>query len=288
MKPIPVFYDDRQVFNACSFSKSPLKPGLLVRRIALDEAFEIHNGFDPISVDQIKLTHDHAHIDALMNGDVANGFGNRSTKEMVAVRYTVGNLLAAARHSDDVVWSLTSGFHHAHADGCGGFCTIEGLTLVAAITGMRTLIVDEDAHYGDGCVAQIARNRMSDHCTYLQSGYTHNPSHVDLKAYRAQLEKVIERDRPELILYQAGADNWVCDPLGGCLTMAEMYQRDIFTLDLAKRHGIKIVVNLAGGYAEKYEDTLQIHMNTGEAMKEVFHGYGAAVIPGYVMDMEEA
>lgn len=115
-----------------------------------------------------------------------------------------------------------------------------------------------------------------------------HPVAVDLDAYREQLESVIRRDRPNLMLYQAGADNWICDPLGGCLTMAEMYQRDIITLGLAKRHGLKVVVNLAGGYAENYEDTLRIHMNTGEAIKEVYQGYGAAMIPVATMEIEEA
>lgn len=289
--PIPVFYDDKQVFDACSYSKSPLKPELLARRIALDEAFEIQGGFAPMSVDDLKLTHDPAHIDALMVGATRNGFGNRSIKEMHAIRYTAGNLLAAARHPGDVAWSLTSGFHHAHADECGGFCTVEALTLVAELMHeegrIRTLIVDEDAHYGDGCVAQIDHNGMHEYCGYLQSRHTHRAASVDLNAYREQLESVIRRDRPNLMLYQAGADNWICDPLGGWLTMAEMYQRDIITLELAKRHGVKVVVNLAGGYAENYEDTLRIHMNTGEAIKEVYQGYGAATIPVATMEMEE-
>jgi hypothetical protein len=39
---------------------------------------------------------------------------------------------------------------------------------------------------------------------------------------------------------------------------------------VAKRHGIPVVCNLAGGYAENYNNTLRIHRNTGEAMKEVY------------------
>ncbi len=286
--PIPVFYDDKQVFDACSYSKSPLKPELLARRIALDEAFEIQGGFAPISVDELKLTHDPAHIDALMVGAKANGFGNRSIKEMNAIRYTAGNLLAAARHPGDVAWSLTSGFHHAHADECGGFCTIDGITAAARAHSGRTLLIDEDAHFPDGCYANRQRNQMESYYRIMQSKHTHTPESVDLDAFKRQVLGVISEFEPTLIIYQAGADNWVCDPLGGCLTMAEMYQRDLIVFDIAKAAGIKIVVNLAGGYAENFEDTLRIHMNTGEAMKEVYHGYGAAMIPGAVLNMEEA
>ena len=84
-------------------------------------------------------------------------------------------------------------------------------------------------------------------------------------------------------MYQAGADAWAGDPLNcGGLTIGELYQRDIITLHVAKQLEIPIVVNLAGGYAENYEDTLRIHQNTGEALKEVFLGRGCAVIPGGV------
>lgn len=272
--PIPVFYDDKQVFDACSYSKSPLKPALLARRIALDEAFEIQGGFAPISVDELKLTHDPAHIDALMVGAKANGFGNRSIKEMNAIRYTAGNLLAAARHPGDVAWSLTSGFHHAHADECGGFCTIEALTLVAELMHeegcIRTLIVDEDAHFPDGCVAQIERNRMHEYCRIIQSRHTHGSNRLDL--FERQVLSNLEDFNPGLVIYQSGGDNWVCDPLGGSLTIQEMYLRDLIVFQATKERGIPIVVNLAGGYADDYEHTLRIHMNTGEAMKAIYLG----------------
>jgi tRNA threonylcarbamoyladenosine modification (KEOPS) complex Cgi121 subunit len=46
----------------------------------------------------------------------------------------------------------------------------------------------------------------------------------------------------------------------------------VIVMQLAKDFKIPLVVNLAGGYARQYEDTLQIHMNTGEALKQVFLG----------------
>jgi len=180
-----------------------------------------------------------------------------------------------------VVWSLTSGFHHANPGHAEGFCTIEALTLAAyelqKYRGLRTLIVDEDAHYGNGCVEMIRKHRMGGYCVYLQSYWTH--CRANLEKFRAELERFIEGVKPDLIMYQAGADNWVMDPLGGSLDMGQLYQRDLIVFHLAKQHGIPVVCNLAGGYAEDYEDTLRIHMNTGEAMKEVYHGYGVAFIP---------
>jgi len=70
--------------------------------------------------------------------------------------------------------------------------------------------------------------------------------------------------------------------------MSELYQRDITVFSVAKQAGIPVVVNLAGGYADDYEHTLQIHMNTGEALKEVYLGRGCATIPVDVVQQEEA
>lgn len=282
---IPVFFKEKQVHDPVAFSKSPLKPGLLARRIAKDAAFQIQSDFGPVTREEMLLVHTPAYVDGLFAGTAPDGFGNKSTKDFEAIRMTAGNLVAAVGavlEGAPVVWSLTSGFHHAKRDHASGFCTIEALSLSAVRHEARVLIVDEDAHFGDGCV-EIGSRWVE----YMQSGHTHNRRYVNLDAYRKHLQMVILEFKPEVIIYQAGADNWVCDPLGGCLTMQELYQRDIITLFEAKRAGVGIVVNLAGGYAENYDDTLTIHMNTGEAIKEVYRGYGAAMIPVTAVEMEE-
>ena len=302
-KSIPVFYHDEQVHDACSYSKSPLKPGLMARRLALDPAFTItgNDGPDsliyPVAADRLSLTHDPAHVKALIAGEKADGFGNKSKKDNRAIRMTVGNYLVAAEWAvagkredgeaniihPGVVWSLTSGFHHAHYASCHGFCTYNALNLAAAelwkFRGVKSLIIDGDAHYGDGCADIIRECGQGEYLRYLQLGVDHGAG-WDRDIYIQKIERAIEQQKPGLIMYQAGADAWVGDPLNcGGLTMDELYQRDLATLMLAKRHDIPIVVNLAGGYADNYEDTLLIHMNTGEAMKEVFLGRGCATIP---------
>ena len=299
---IPVFYNDLQVHDACSYSKSPLKPGLMARKLALDPAFVItgNDGSDsliyPVAADRLSLTHDPAHVKALIAGERADGFGNRSKKDNKAIRTTVGNYLAAVEWAvagkreggeadiihPGVVWSLTSGFHHAHYASCHGFCTYNALNLAAAelwkFRGVKSLIIDGDAHYGDGCENIIERCDQHAYLRYVQLGQDHGHG-WDRDIYIHRLERMINDHQPGLIMYQAGADAWVGDPLNcGGLTMEQLYSRDIATLMLAKRHGIPIVVNLAGGYADNYEDTLQIHTNTGEAMKEVYLGRGCATV----------
>ena len=100
---------------------------------------------------------------------------------------------------------------------------------------------------------------------------------------------MIEQFNPGIILYQAGADNWVGDPLGGNLTMQQLYQRDIITLSIAKELNIPIVVNLAGGYADDYDHTLAIHMNTGEAIKHIYLGVPVnPLFPVHATELEHA
>ena len=277
-KTIPYFFTERQVHDPCSFSKSPLKPALVQRTIQHDQKFRhVSPGIiNPIEPERMKQVHAPAYIDGLLAGDIADGFGNKSKKDMQAIRTTVGNFVTAAEYAltiSPIVWSLTSGFHHARYAGGGGFCTINGLMLAAfelwKFHNARTLIVDGDAHFGDGCVDILEHKpEMKEYVSYFQ--------HYNQKHYRALLEHAIREHNPDLIMHQAGADDWIGDPLGGTNTMTELYQRDVTTFQLAKLYGIPVVCNLAGGYAENFHDTLRIHLNTGEAMKEVYLGYGIA------------
>lgn len=306
---IPVFYSDAQVHDAGSFSKSPLKPGMLARKIALDPDFEIKSSLiDSVASDRLAQTHELGHVKALIAGEKADGFGNLSKKNNKAVRATVGNFLAAAEWAaagrrtgnpatdiihPGVVWSLTSGFHHAGHDFCGGFCTFEALTLAAfelhKYRAMKTLIIDEDAHYGNGCMNIIMHKGMENYCEYMQSNHTHSlPCESSLTDFTEQLESMLVEFMPNIIMYQAGADNWIGDPLGGALTMERLFLRDKVVFRLACKYSIPVVVNLAGGYADNFGDTLAIHMNTGVAMKQVYLNSGERpVYPGAALALEE-
>jgi acetoin utilization deacetylase AcuC-like enzyme len=77
--------------------------------------------------------------------------------------------------------------------------------------------------------------------------------------------------KPDLICYLAGADPYREDQLGGLsLTIEGLKERDALVFQIAKAEGIPVMVTLAGGYAQKLEDTITIHCNTVVAAKEVF------------------
>jgi acetoin utilization deacetylase AcuC-like enzyme len=84
------------------------------------------------------------------------------------------------------------------------------------------------------------------------------------------LSSGLRRFEPELICYLAGADPYREDQLGGLsLTIAGLKKRDELVFRVAKARGIPVMVTLAGGYAQKVEDTVTIHCNTVVAAKEV-------------------
>ena len=69
--------------------------------------------------------------------------------------------------------------------------------------------------------------------------------------------------RPELIVYVAGADPFEEDRLGGLrLTRRPRRARSARAGRRSAAHPSRVAVGLAGGYAERVEDTVQAHANT--------------------------
>jgi len=80
-----------------------------------------------------------------------------------------------------------------------------------------------------------------------------------------------ERFNAELLCYIAGADPYVEDQLGGlALSIDGLARRDRMVFQFARDRHIPVMVTLAGGYAERVEDTVTIHVNTVAAAAEVF------------------
>ncbi len=52
----------------------------------------------------------------------------------------------------------------------------------------------------------------------------------------------------DVLLYQAGADPHIDDPLGGWLTTEQLRERDRSVFQTCRERGIPVAWNLAGGY----------------------------------------
>jgi len=282
----PIFYDPRQSIDSIkSYSKSASKPR---RFVELMQHFAYHNygpqslgTVVPVTKKDLCLVHSKDYIHDLFALRVPNGFGDCNPDLPESCLWTVGCLLSAARHAMKYpaipVCAPVSGFHHSGYDEAAGFCTVNGLIIVAAKLiqenpNIRIGIIDADAHYGDGSAALLKRHKhIGKQVLHFTSGqhFYGNEKQEDALDFQAWLHSAIKETNafnPDLVLYQAGADAWEHDDLGsGYLSKEQLAQRD---RDVFR--GIKAPVAwvLAGGYAKSSDGTiftdpvLDIHHNT--------------------------
>jgi acetoin utilization deacetylase AcuC-like enzyme len=91
-----------------------------------------------------------------------------------------------------------------------------------------------------------------------------------LDALLASVKDALDQFEPDMVFYVGGADPYREDQLGGLsLTIKGLQARDRGVFVEARRRGIPVVTTLAGGYARRVEDTVQIHVNTILAAEEV-------------------
>ena len=202
-----------------------------------------------------------------------------------------GGTIAAAQSAlrDGFGCNLGGGFHHAHPGHGEGFCAIHDVAVAirrlqhdGAIG--KALIVDTDVHHGNGTAAIFSK----DDSVFTLSIHQENnypahkpPSNIDLNMedgtddedYLAALlpavKQAFEKFQPAMLFYVGGADPYREDQLGGlALTIHGLKNRDGAVFEEARLRHVPVVTTLAGGYARRVDDTVQIHINTVLAAKE--------------------
>lgn len=261
---LAVFYDPRQHTDAnVSESPSAGKPAQVMaswRRSGVPiEVMEVV----PATREQLQTAHTAAYVEEVLELRRGNGFGNRLAEVAATLPWTTGSMVSAAVHAarhGGVAVSPTSGFHHAcHGHG-GGFCTFNGLmvaTRVLQLEGLaRTVgILDLDMHYGNGTDDILRRVGIQDVVHWTFGEHVDGPG--DAQRFMDELPRVLATFAGcDVVLYQAGADPFVDDPLGGVLTMTQLRERDriVFREFAARR--IPLAWNLAGGYARDAAGTI--------------------------------
>lgn len=274
-----VFYRPEQTaHNAGVFSPSAAKPALTVadwlQRGLITETDIM--GFEPAAREDLVRAHDPDFVEGVLSLAEPNGFGNRDPEVAASLPFTSGSLLAAARYAlanQENVCSPTSGFHHASYDSAEGFCTFNGLMVTALALldsgEIRSVgIIDCDAHYGNGTDNIIRRLEVKGVRHHTMGQHFHNSEDaggVAGKLFLSWLDRAIEDCiGVDLVIYQAGADPHLNDPLGGVLSEATMAKRDHAIFEAFK--GKALVWNLAGGYQRDalggIEPVLKLHRNT--------------------------
>jgi len=84
------------------------------------------------------------------------------------------------------------------------------------------------------------------------------------------MPEVLHEARPDLVLYQAGADPYRYDQLGGFrLTREGLERRDEIVFSACRERGIPVATTFGGGYAADVDDTIAIHLATVRAARRV-------------------
>jgi acetoin utilization deacetylase AcuC-like enzyme len=237
----------------------------------------------PTAVHDVCKVHETSFVDDVLHLRRPNGFGSYSESVARSVLYTCGACYDSARAAlaEGISSSLTSGFHHAGPRSGRGFCTFNGLMVTAVRLldeGLvrRLAIIDCDYHYGDGTQAIIDAQNLSNRVLHVSFGRTFRrpeqaAAYLDaVSALRDELHAFA----PEVILYQAGADPHIDDPLGGLLTTEQMRERDRTLFTIARELSIPVTWNLAGGYQIEVDGSIprvvELHLNTFEEALRVW------------------
>lgn len=274
LAPLPVYFTPLMVADSGSFSPSAAKPAKVVAAwLAQDLPISIREPV-PVSIDQLARAHDRDFVEKILACRAPNGFGNHSPAVAASLVYTSGAMLSAARHAigtRGLACAPVAGFHHATYRTAGAFCTFNGLMVTACALhaedrAARIGILDCDMHYGDGTDDIIEHLDASRWITHFTAGDGYTQRH-DAARLLTDLPAKLESMRGcDVVLYQAGADPHVNDPLGGMMTTDELRRRDELVFETCDALGLPVAWNLAGGYQVEADGSipavLEIHENT--------------------------
>lgn len=264
-----------------------VKERLLAKKKAVESDFKAPS---KACLEDLLLTHDRKYLEKLFSGKLS--FSERLKLEMPFSKQlfesflycTDGTIKACeTAHYHNVGFHLGGGFHHAFSGHGEGFCILNDIAvavkklLVSGRAG-RIMIVDCDLHQGNGTASiftdephvftfSMHQNNIYPYPKEKSSLDIDLPPGVDDTEYneilKTNLKKIIRDFKPDFAFYVAGADPFNGDLLSGLsLTIDGLRKRDGIVMKYIKGANLPVVVTLAGGYAARLEDTVEIHYNT--------------------------
>lgn len=231
----------------------------------------------------IEAVHDPDYVAEVLSANVPPEKERRigfKVNEVVARRspLVVGGTWLAAQLALQQGYAANSagGSHHALAATGAGYCIFNDLAIVAVRlveerVVERVMVVDCDVHQGDGTAALTAgRPGIATYSIHAEKNFPVRKARSTLdvalpdgtgdEAYLEALEKtlvpMLDRERPDIILYQAGVDPYAGDRLGRlALSEAGLVAREKFVARLMSDRGIPLASTVGGGYGD---DTVEI------------------------------
>jgi acetoin utilization deacetylase AcuC-like enzyme len=289
-KKIRTFYTDQQVcfdnIQNASFSKSPLKPYLLMQRIkqlGMNNLFVQTSQFEPFTKADFELAHTALYVQNVFNGEGNYRSNNLPwSKNLVhSLGFTNAALYEAKKYAllkpQTVCFAPVSGMHHAQPNRGSGFCTFSGQVISALKLydefGVSGAYFDLDGHYGNSIEDTRAFEPKLNlaiplGCNVNPSG--HNGSYIEaFKNGLLRVGELILAGKIHYVVFAHGADSHADDDIGGgCDTKHWLLCAEIFAEwvnEISAKMGKPLPVTLAlfGGYrADNYNAVLDLHLSS--------------------------
>ncbi|WP_252734108.1 histone deacetylase [Pseudoalteromonas sp. C2R02] len=175
---------------------------------------------------------------------------------------------------------LAGGTHHAHYDFASGFCILNDLAIAAnaLITQgkiKKVLIFDVDVHQGDGTARILEYNDKVFTCSvHCEKNFPARKAQSDLdiniprdtqtdeylQIMADGFEKAVVISKPDFIIYDAGVDVFIDDPLGLLnVSLAGIRARDNYVLKRCLELNIPVATVIGGGYDKNEHLLAQRH-----------------------------
>ena len=255
----------------------------------------IVKGEDIIEVNEadshvLRMVHDHDYLSKIYYGQLDRkeqillGFPvtpklyHRSATEVEATRQACHAAL-----QDGVAAVLAGGTHHSFQNRGEGYCVFNDVAIAIRDLqvyrpGIKVMVVDTDAHQGNGTNSILADDpnvfTYSIHVGKLSPSSKINGSmdvetvrYVEGEMYLKQLfntlAAALDVFSPDLVIWIAGADNHRNDRMGQMLLdLKDFIRRDEVILRAFMGNRIPVAILYGGGYNRQPEYTAKIHRNT--------------------------
>ncbi|MCW1886089.1 histone deacetylase [Luteolibacter flavescens] len=210
---------------------------------------------------------------------------HRSATEVEATRQTCHAALA-----EGVAVCLAGGTHHAFREHGEGYCVFNDVAIAirdlqGRQPGIKVMVVDTDAHQGNGTAAILGNDpRVFTYSIHVGRNYptkkvagsmdVETVRYVEGEMYLKQLfgtlAAALDTFAPDLVIWIAGADNHRNDRFGQMhLSVKDLQRRDDVLLRAFIRNRVPVAVLYGGGYNREPEFTAKIHRNTVATAKKL-------------------
>jgi acetoin utilization deacetylase AcuC-like enzyme len=290
---VKVFYSDHFVLPLPEGHRFPMiKYSMLRERVAesgICGPGELRVA-EPVSDEEILRAHHPDYLKRVVSGTLTDKEVRRigfpwSPRMVQRSRRASGGTLGACLSAleDGLAANLAGGTHHAFADRGEGYCVFNDSVIAARAVQAagpveRVLVIDTDVHQGNGTAAILQDDPTV--FTFSIHGAKNFPFHKEesdldaplpdgaedtefLTALEEGLETALDAAQVQLAIYLAGADPFEDDRLGRlCVTKRGLAERDNMVLEACRERGIPVALTMAGGYARRVEDTVDVHFQS--------------------------